>query len=220
MAETSDQESKTEEPSEKKVRDALEQGNIPVSREASMLATMAALMVIQAFLIGQGVQGLTPTLRSFIDEPDGFPLSTAADALNLLTVVGLEALRFLVPLVVIIAAFGLAASLLQNAPRLVLQRILPDFSRISPASGWSRIFGTQGLVEFAKSMFKLASVTAVVCFVLRSSEARAFEAMYTDPVALPEMILTIAMRIVSAICHCDDRSGRDRSRLGALPLAA
>ncbi|QQO32959.1 flagellar biosynthesis protein FlhB [Bradyrhizobium diazoefficiens] len=200
MAETSDQESKTEEPSEKKVRDALEQGNIPVSREASILATMAALMVIQAFLIGQGVQGLTPTLRSFIDEPDGFPLSTAADALNLLTVVGLEALRFLVPLVVIIAAFGLAASLLQNAPRLVLQRILPDFSRISPASGWSRIFGTQGLVEFAKSMFKLASVTAVVCFVLRSSEARAFEAMYTDPVALPEMILTIAMRIVSAIC--------------------
>ena len=118
MAESSDQESKTEEPTEKKVRDALEQGNIPVSREASMFATMAALMVIQAFLIGQGVQGLTPTLKSFIDEPDGFPLSTGADALNLLTVVGLEALRFLVPLVVIIAVFGLAASLLQNAPRL------------------------------------------------------------------------------------------------------
>src|SRR6476646_9085141 len=147
MAESSDQESKTEEPSEKKVRDALEQGNIPVSREASMFATMAALMVIQAFLIGQGVQRLTPTLKSFIDEPDGFPLSTSADALNLLTVVGLEALRFLVPLVVIIAVFGLAASLLQNAPRLVLQRIMPDVSRISPASGWSRICGTQGLVE-------------------------------------------------------------------------
>lgn len=43
-------------------------------------------------------------------------------------------------------------------------------------------------------------MTVVVVFVLRSSEARAFEAMYTDPVALPEMILNIAMRIVSAIC--------------------
>lgn len=200
MAESSDQESKTEEPTEKKVRDALEQGNIPVSREASMFASMAALMVIQAFLIGQGVQQLTPTLKGFLDDPDGYPLSNAADALNLLTVVGLEALRFLMPLVVILSVFGLASSLLQNAPQLVLQRILPDVSRISPASGWNRIFGTQGLVEFAKSMFKLASVTAVVCFVLRSSEARAFEAMYTDPVALPEMILTIAMRIVSAIC--------------------
>ena len=132
MAESSDQESQTEEPTEKKVRDALEQGKIPVSREASIFASMAALMVIQAFLIGQGVQQLTPMLTSFLDDPDGFPLGTGADALNLLTVVGLQALRFLVPLVVILAVFGLAASLLQNAPSLVLQRIMPDLSRISP----------------------------------------------------------------------------------------
>jgi flagellar biosynthesis protein FlhB len=194
------QESKTEEPTEKKVRDALDQGNIPVSREAPVFASMAALMVIQAFLIGQGVQQLTPTLISLLDDPEGFPLGTAADAQNLLTVVGLQALRFMVPLVVIIVVFGLAASLLQNAPSLVLDRIKPDFSRISLAKGWSRIFGARGLVEFGKSVFKLATVTAVVGVVLRSSEARAFEAMYTDPVALPEMILTIAMRIVSAIC--------------------
>jgi flagellar biosynthetic protein FlhB len=200
MAESSDQDSKTEEPTEKKVRDALDQGNIPVSREAPIFASMAALMVIQTFLIGQGVQQLTLTLKSFLDDPDGFPLNTAADALNLLTVVGLEALRFLTPLVVTLAMFGLAASLLQNAPSLVLQRIMPDLSRISPLGGWSRLFGTQGLVEFAKSLFKLTSVAAVVALVLRSSEARAFEAMYTDPVALPEMILSIAMRIVSAVC--------------------
>jgi flagellar biosynthetic protein FlhB len=200
MADTSDQESKTEEPTEKKVRDSVEQGKIPVSREASIFASMAALMVIQAFLIGQGVQQLVPTLQGLLDDPEGFPLSTGADAQNLLTVVGLQALRFLVPLVVIMMVFGLAASLLQNAPRLVLQRIAPDLSRISPISGWNRLFGTQGLVEFGKSLFKLGSVSAVVAVVLRSSEARAFEAMYTDPVALPEMILNIAMRIVSAIC--------------------
>jgi len=200
MAETSDQDSKTEEPTEKKVRDALDQGNIPVSREASIFASMAALMIILMFLVGQGVQQLVPTLQGLLDDPEGFPLNNGADVQNLLTVVGLEALRFLVPPVVILMTFGLAASLLQNAPSVVLQRIMPDLSRISPISGWSKLFGTQGLVEFAKSLFKLGSVSAVVVVVLRSSEARAFEAMYTDPVALPEMILNIAMRIVSAIC--------------------
>ena len=200
MAEASDQESKTEQPTEKKIRDALEQGKIPVSREASIFASMAALMVIQSFLIGQGVQQLVPTLKGFLDDPDGFRLSTAADAQNLLSVVGLQAMRFMLPLVIVLIAFGLAASLLQNAPRLVLDRIQPNFSRISPAQGWSRIFGAQGLVEFAKAVFKLVSVSLVVGFMLRASEARAFEAMYTDPAALPEMILTIAMRIVSAIC--------------------
>ena len=200
MAEASDQESKTEQPTEKKIRDALEQGKIPVSREASIFASMAALMVIQSFLIGQGVQQLVPTLKGFLDDPDGIRLSTAADAQNLLSVVGLQAMRFMLPLVIVLIAFGLAASLLQNAPRLVLDRIQPNFSRISPAQGWSRIFGAQGLVEFAKAVFKLVSVSLVVGFMLRASEARAFEAMYTDPAALPEMILTIAMRIVSAIC--------------------
>jgi flagellar biosynthesis protein FlhB len=200
MAEASDQESKTEQPTEKKIRDALDQGKIPVSREASIFASMAALMVILSFLIGQGVQQLVPTLKGFLDDPDGIRLSTAADAQNLLSVVGLQAMRFMLPLVIVLIAFGLAASLLQNAPRLVIDRIQPNFSRISPAQGWSRIFGAQGLVEFAKSVFKLVAVSLVVGFMLRASEARAFEAMYTDPAALPEMILTIAMRIVAAIC--------------------
>lgn len=200
MAEASDQESKTEQPTEKKIRDALEQGKIPVSREASMFASMAALMVIQSFLIGQGVQQLVPSLKGFLDDPDGIRLSTAADAQNLLSVVGLQAMRFMLPLVVVLIAFGLAASLLQNAPRPVLDRIQPSLSRISPAQGWKRIFGAQGLVEFAKAVFKLVSVSLVVGFMLRASEARAFEAMYTDPAALPEMILSIAMRIVAAIC--------------------
>src|SRR5215472_4489449 len=109
MVERSDPESKTEQPTEKKIRDALDQGKIPVSREASIFASMAALMVIQAFLIGQGVQQLVPTLKSFLDEPDGFPLSTAADAQNLLTVVGLQAMRFVVPPVLVLIVFGLAA---------------------------------------------------------------------------------------------------------------
>ena len=200
MTDAPDQESKTEQPTEKKIRDALEQGKIPVSREASIFASMAALMVIQSFLIGQGVQQLVPTLKGFLDDPDGIRLSTAADAQNLLSVVGLQAMRFMLPLVIVLVAFGLAASLLQNAPRLVLDRIQPNFSRISPAQGWSLIFGAQGLVEFAKAVFKLISVSLVVGFMLRASEARAFEAMYTDPAALPEMILTIAMRIVAAIC--------------------
>jgi flagellar biosynthesis protein FlhB len=199
MAEN-DQENKTEEPSEKKIRDSIEQGKIPVSREASIFASMAALMVIQAFLIGPGVQQLVPTLKGFIDDPNGFRLRTAADAQNLLSEVGLQVMHFVLPLVITLIVFGLAASLLQNAPGLALDRIQPNFSRISPMAGWGRIFGSQGLMEFAKSVFKLVTVSLVVWFVLRSSEARAFEAMYTSPVALPEMILTIAMRIVSAIC--------------------
>ena len=200
MADTSDQDSKTEEPTEKKIRDALEQGKIPVSRETSIFASMAALLVILAFLIEDGVQRLAVTLKSLLDDPDGFRLTSAADANGLLLVIGLEAMRFMLPIVLVLAVFGLASSLLQNSPRLVLERVRPNFSRLSPAQGWSRIYGSQGRVEFAKALFKMVSVSLIVGVVLESSQAKAFEVIFTDPAAVPEMILAIAMRIVSAIC--------------------
>jgi flagellar biosynthesis protein FlhB len=93
MAETSDLASKTEEPTEKKIRDSIEQGKIPISREASVFASMAALMVIQAFLIGQSVQELVPTLKGLLDDPNDFRLIAPADAKVLLSVVGLQTLR-------------------------------------------------------------------------------------------------------------------------------
>ena len=40
-------------------------------------------------------------------------------------------------------------------PAMVLDRIQPKFNRISPVSGFKRIYGVQGLVEFAKSLFKM-----------------------------------------------------------------
>lgn len=200
MAEASDKESRTEEPTEKKIRDALEQGRIPVSREASILASMAALMVIQTFLIGQGVQRLAPSLKGLLDDPDGFRLSIGADAQNLLAAIAMKALHFVLPIVLVLAVFGLAASLLQNTPRLVLERIRPNFSRLSIMQGWTRIYGAQGRVEFAKAVAKLTAIVLVMGLVLRSSEARAVDAMFTDPMALPELILGVAMKIVSAIC--------------------
>ena len=50
MAEAPDQESKTEEATEKKVRDSLEKGKIPVSREASVFSSMIALLIVLSFL--------------------------------------------------------------------------------------------------------------------------------------------------------------------------
>ena len=44
MSEAPDQESKTEEATEKKVRDSVEKGKIPVSREASVFSSMIALL--------------------------------------------------------------------------------------------------------------------------------------------------------------------------------
>jgi flagellar biosynthetic protein FlhB len=199
MSDAPEKESKTEEPTEKKVRDSIEQGKIPVSREAGIFASMMGLLLIQSFLTVDSVRNLVGALTRLIDDPSGFRIRTAADAVGLLTTVGMSAAQLLLPMVIVLAIAGLAASFLQNAPRVVFDRIMPDMSRISVVQGWGRIFGGQGRVEFAKSVFKFIAISIVVMVILRAEEAVAVNSLFSDPTAVPEIILTSAMRLVSTI---------------------
>jgi flagellar biosynthetic protein FlhB len=199
MAEGPDQESKTEEPTEKKIRDSVEKGQIPISREASVFSSMIALLIIQSFLTVDSVRHLTSTLGQLIDDPSGIRIRNGTDAVELMVVVGGSSARLVLPMVIVLAIAGLAASFLQNAPRIVFERIMPDYSRISIAQGWGRIFGGQGRIEFAKALFKFFAIGVVVTIVLRAEEAVAVNSLFSDPTAVPELILTAAMRLVSTI---------------------
>jgi flagellar biosynthetic protein FlhB len=160
---------------------------------------MIALLIIQSFLTVDSVRHLTSTLGQLIDDPSGIRIRNGTDAVELMVVVGGSSARLVLPMVIVLAIAGLAASFLQNAPRIVFERIMPDYSRISIAQGWGRIFGGQGRIEFAKALFKFFAIGVVVTIVLRAEEAVAVNSLFSDPTAVPELILTAAMRLVSTI---------------------
>jgi flagellar biosynthetic protein FlhB len=199
VSEAPDKDSKTEEATEKKVRDSIEKGQIPVSREAPIFASMLALLIILSFLMSDNVRKLTYTLARLIDDPGGIRLRNGADAIAFFNAIAISAAELITPIVVVLMLAGLASSFLQNAPQLVMDRIQPKLERISIMKGAERIFGAQGRVEFAKSVFKFIAISLVVSIVLRAEEAVAVNALFSDPTAVPELVLTTAMRLVSAI---------------------
>jgi flagellar biosynthetic protein FlhB len=199
MSEDADQESKTEAPSDKKVRDAIEKGNVPFSREAPVFASIIGILLVLAFATRGGVKGLSEKLALFIDRPQDFRIESGIDAAALIQAVALEVGLFLVPIISIMAGCSLAASILQNTPSIVVERITPQWKKISPKSGLNRLFGRQGQVEFLKSLFKFGTVTIVVLLLLKSEQHKVINSMFSDPSLLPELMLTIALRLVSAI---------------------
>lgn len=199
MAEGEDKESKTEPATDKKIRDAIEKGNIPVSREAPIFASIVAMLIILAFVTRQNTADLAGKLAVFIDDPRRFSLQTGNDARQLIHAVALEIGRFLTPIIAILTVTGISSSILQNFPQIVYERIRPQWSRVSPASGWNRIFGKSGLVEFLKSVFKFFTIAVVCVLLLKSEQYKVVNAMFSDPSLVPEMILTMAIRLVSAV---------------------
>src|SRR5262249_21318468 len=79
-------------------------------------------------------------------------------------------------------------------------RLRPDFARISIVNGWRRIFSAHGTTEFLKSVGKLISIAIVLSMVLRSQGNALIGAMSLDPDAIPEVVLMIATRLLTAVC--------------------
>ncbi len=198
MAEAEDKESKTEEATEKKIRDALDKGSVPHSREAVTFGSLIALLII-AGTISTGVARLSAGLQRFIDDPGGWSLENGGDAVRLLSLVGGEAAMLLLPAVATLAAMGIAASLLQHPPQLVLDRIQPRLSRLSIRKGWTRVFGSQGRIEFLKAVFKLSAVGLTGFFLLRATQMDVFNAMFMEPSALPRIVREVSVRLVAGV---------------------
>jgi flagellar biosynthesis protein FlhB len=199
MADAGDKETRTEEATEKKIRDAVEKGNVPLSREAPIFASFAGILIISAFFMKESFTRLALSLQRLIDSPGEWSLDGAADAIDLFAAIAADAGRALVASLVVLTLAGIAASMLQNAPRLAPERIKPELSRISLAKGWERLFGMRGWVEFLKAFFKFVAVSVVVLILLRSEGERVISTMSLDPAAIPELILSMSMRLLAAV---------------------
>ncbi len=199
MSEERDSDSKTEEATEKKLHDAVERGDVPVSREVPILASLAAILIAFVFVVPPHVEAFVSALMRFLDDPAGWRLERANDVLALASIVGVAAIAFIAPVVILLMVFGLIASAAQNPPRFVPDRIMPDLSRISPRAGFLRVFGLRGWTEFLKSLVKIIAVGAIVAIILSSRRILLETSMFNDVSDLPQRALRLCLDVVAAV---------------------
>jgi flagellar biosynthesis protein FlhB len=96
MVQQGDSESKTEEPTEKKILNEFERGNIPISKEASLFATCATTLIILVFLARDVLRSSTFTLERLSNDPGGWLLHTPSDAITLFATIVWEIARPLI----------------------------------------------------------------------------------------------------------------------------
>jgi flagellar biosynthetic protein FlhB len=199
VSDQGDSEDRTEEPTEKKLREAVEKGDIAHSREAPLFAGLLAALIVCSLVIRDGAIRMADVLGHLLDDPGRWMLHDGADAMALLGLVARAAAAFLVPIFAIFIIAGLAVSFAQALPSFVLDRIAPKLSKISPAAGLGRMFGRTGFVEFVKAVFKLVAIGLVVFLILRSEQTAMADAMFVDPAGVADRILATLVRLLSGV---------------------
>ena len=199
MAEEADRDSKTEEPTEKRIADAIEKGNTPFSREPAVLASILAMLIVAAFLVGPASLHLATALAALLERPYEWRLEQGETAFHLFGLMAGQALWGIAPLMAAFVIAGILASVIQHPPRIAWQRIRPQWSRISLRKGLKRMFGAPGWVEFAKALFKFGAVSLVVGVMLRAQSLDVMRTLHAAPQAVPGVLLELVLDLLSAV---------------------
>lgn len=152
MAEESDLE-KTEQPSQRRLDQAREEGQVARSRE---LSTFAVLMAGGAGLWLMG-STLSEQLIKLIRE--GLTLNSDLIFKPELLMphlhnMSLEALMSFLPYLLLLLGVATFSPLLLNGWLFTFKPLIPDFSKLSPAAGIGRMFSVHSLIELLKAIAK------------------------------------------------------------------
>jgi flagellar biosynthetic protein FlhB len=184
MSDDQDKDSKTESPTEKKMTDAMEKGNTPFSREVTMFASVVAIYIFVVFFLPTGFATVAESLKDIFEQPEAWRINTSTDVVALISHLFWKAGTLLIPFFVLLIVFGIGSSILQNLPSPVLDRVAPKMNRISPVGGFKRIYGIQGIVEFAKAFAKVAVVSLIIVLVLWNDYYATLDSMFSDPLTI------------------------------------
>lgn len=189
-------EGRTEDPTEAKIRKAREEGKVAKSQDITAAVILLLPMVSIAILAGWMWTSFGEMIRYY------FTLATSAKP----SLEGAVTANFYVYLakllgpvlgVALVAAVG--ANLLQVGALFTTKPLVPDFTRIVPRFGqWLKrsLFSTEALFNVAKQLVKVAVIAAVAVINIQSEWTHLINLLHVPFAQASETLWRISMNIV------------------------
>jgi flagellar biosynthetic protein FlhB len=201
MAQNSDGQERTEQPTPKREREAREKGQIPRSRELNTVMGLLAAGVTLMTLGGAMVESLTSMMRQSFTIArddifnDGVLMSHFMGSL-------IEETWMLLPFMLVMALVAVLSSIALGGWSLSAKAMAFKPEKLNPISGMSRVFGWRGVLEMLKGLAKFLLV-AVVALVLLNSMGDRFLGLGREPLlqgmAHTGDLLTLSLLLLSSV---------------------
>ncbi|QQO22940.1 flagellar biosynthesis protein FlhB [Bradyrhizobium diazoefficiens] len=198
MAEDNDPESQTEDPTQKRLDDALERGDVAKSQEINTWFMMAGGTLVVSTFSGSVGSGLLTPMRnllanSWMIKTDGKALLALMQQIEFAVLAAIG-----VPLLMLVLA-AIAGNLLQHRLVWSAESLTPKFSKISPGAGFKRIFGKQAAANFLKGIGKLVLLGVVMTMILWPEHHRMEAMVRLDPAAMLGAGTSMTIHLLGAV---------------------
>src|SRR5882757_4719597 len=197
MADDSENE-KTEDPTQKRLDDAHAKGDVAKSQEVNTWFVIAGATLVLSTFSGSMGGGILMPLRnvlanSWMIRTDGPSLLALAQNLEYVLIAAIG-----VPLLMLMLA-AVAGNMIQHRLVWSAESLKPKFSKVSPGAGFKRLFGKQALANFAKGVFKVVALGAVMTAVLWPERHRLEAFVRFDPAAIMGASTGLTVHLMGAV---------------------
>lgn len=158
---------KTEPATGKKLDDVRKEGQVAKSKDLIMAVSLLALFIILKVYVGTMGERFVECFGNFYnqfnkivkDSGYGLPLDSGAEAVGQIFTALLD---IAVPIFIIAVVIGILGNMLQQRWMVTAKPLQPKFSKMSPMSGFKRLFSVRQLIELLKSIAMLTVIGIVV----------------------------------------------------------
>jgi flagellar biosynthetic protein FlhB len=189
---------RTEDPTQKRLDDALEKGDVVKSQEVNTWFIMGGATLALSIFSGSMGSGILVPMRNLIANSwmirtDGPGLMALLASLEfaLIAAVG-------IPFLLLMLA-AIAGNMIQHRLVWSAESLKPKLSKISPGAGFKRVFGKQALANFLKGLFKLIALGAVMTLVLWPERHRLEAMVHFDPASLMGVSMGLTTHLMGAV---------------------
>jgi flagellar biosynthetic protein FlhB len=197
MADDNDDSQKTEAPTQRRLDEAREHGDVVKSQEVNTLILLAGGTLVIAIFGQPAAKAFAQYFLVFLQSPEQMGVGSGdMQALMKQALLGLAAV--IGPVLGLMMGAGLAANLIQHRPIFSGERLKPDFSKLSLLKGLKRMFGIDGIANLVKGFLKLGVVGVALWTVLWPERARLEAVMGESPGAVAGDMVHLLIRILIA----------------------
>ncbi len=198
MAEERDDNEHTEDPTPRRLEEAIKRGDVVKSVEVSTWFTIGGATLMLMVFAAPMASSLTSTFRGLLARSDEIPVDgPALDHLAKAIAAHVVAALGIPILVLMLAA--LLGNVIQHRILFSVAPVLPRLSRISPAAGLRRLFSQQALANFVKGLAKLTLFGSVIGALLWPQRLKISGLIAADPALILPFTRALAMKMLGAV---------------------
>src|SRR5215216_2223846 len=198
MADDRDDTERSEDPTQKRLDEALERGDVAKSQEVNTWFVIACATLILMMFSGSMSNGITSTLRGLIANS----YAIRVDGIGFVGVVsklGSEVIAAMAIPFLLLALAAVGGNIVQH--RLVWsgEGLKPKLSKILPAAGLKRLFSKVALANFIKGLIKLALVGVIMTMILWPKRHQLDGLVSMDPAVVLILTRTLSLDVLGAV---------------------